>query len=56
MYNVVCTCIYCTCYCILTYIATDNHIGYMEKDPIRGGDSINTFKEILTIAKDKKVI
>lgn len=31
-------------------MATDNHIGYMEKDPIRGQDSINTFKEILQLA------
>ena len=31
-------------------LATDNHIGYMERDPIRGEDSINTFKEILQLA------
>lgn len=31
-------------------LATDNHIGYAEKDPIRGRDSINTFKEILDLA------
>ena len=31
-------------------LATDNHIGYMERDPIRGQDSINTFKEILQLA------
>ncbi|PPQ77954.1 hypothetical protein CVT25_015429 [Psilocybe cyanescens] len=31
-------------------LATDNHIGYMERDPIRGQDSINTFKEILELA------
>jgi hypothetical protein len=31
-------------------LATDNHIGYMERDPIRGEDSINTFKEILQMA------
>ncbi len=30
-------------------LATDNHIGYMERDPIRGQDSINTFKEILQL-------
>ncbi|KAF8547202.1 DNA repair exonuclease [Imleria badia] len=29
---------------------TDNHIGYLERDPIRGQDSINTFKEILQLA------
>ncbi|KAF8635559.1 hypothetical protein AX15_000209 [Amanita polypyramis BW_CC] len=31
-------------------LATDNHIGYIERDPIRGQDSINTFKEILQLA------
>ncbi|KAJ7130323.1 DNA repair exonuclease [Mycena epipterygia] len=31
-------------------LATDNHIGYMERDPIRGQDSINTFREILQLA------
>ena len=31
-------------------LATDNHIGYLERDPIRGQDSVNTFKEILQLA------
>ncbi|EIN14449.1 DNA repair exonuclease [Punctularia strigosozonata HHB-11173 SS5] len=31
-------------------LATDNHIGYNERDPIRGQDSINAFKEILQLA------
>ncbi|PWY96930.1 DNA repair exonuclease [Testicularia cyperi] len=31
-------------------LATDNHIGYMERDPVRGQDSINTFEEILQLA------
>ncbi|KAI0330035.1 DNA repair exonuclease [Cubamyces sp. BRFM 1775] len=31
-------------------LATDNHIGYLERDPIRGQDSINAFKEILQLA------
>ncbi|KAF8581791.1 DNA repair exonuclease [Ramaria rubella] len=31
-------------------LATDNHIGYMERDPIRGQDAINTFEEILQLA------
>ncbi|KAH9171107.1 Metallo-dependent phosphatase-like protein [Lactarius sanguifluus] len=31
-------------------LATDNHIGYLERDPIRGQDSVNTFKEILHLA------
>ena len=32
-------------------VATDNHIGYMEKDVVRGNDSIVTFEEVLQIAK-----
>ncbi|KAJ9475269.1 Double-strand break repair protein MRE11 [Pseudozyma hubeiensis] len=31
-------------------LATDNHIGYMERDPVRGQDSIRTFEEILQLA------
>lgn len=29
------------------FIATDCHLGYLEKDPIRGQDSFVTFEEIL---------
>jgi len=36
-------------------LATDNHIGYLERDPIRGQDSINTFKEILELAVKHEV-
>ncbi|EGG01081.1 uncharacterized protein MELLADRAFT_39329, partial [Melampsora larici-populina 98AG31] len=36
-------------------VATDNHIGYAESDPIRGQDSINTFREILQMAIDHDV-
>jgi double-strand break repair protein MRE11 len=36
-------------------IATDNHLGYMEKDPIRGNDSFVTFEEILQQARKNKV-
>lgn len=36
-------------------VATDNHIGYMEKDPVRGNDSLETFEEILRAAKDQEV-
>ncbi|KAF9045420.1 Metallo-dependent phosphatase-like protein [Panaeolus papilionaceus] len=36
-------------------LATDNHIGYNERDPIRGQDSINTFREILDLAVKHKV-
>jgi double-strand break repair protein MRE11 len=36
-------------------LATDNHIGYAEKDPIRGQDAINTFREILELARAEEV-
>ncbi|KAL6065853.1 Double-strand break repair protein [Balamuthia mandrillaris] len=36
-------------------VATDNHLGYAEKDPIRGDDSFNTFEEILQLAQFHKV-
>ncbi|PLW07467.1 hypothetical protein PCANC_05470 [Puccinia coronata f. sp. avenae] len=36
-------------------VATDNHIGYAESDPIRGQDSINTFREILQLAVEHEV-
>ena len=28
------------------FIATDNHLGYLEEDTIRGEDSFNTFEVI----------
>src|SRR5271156_5270398 len=36
-------------------IATDNHVGYAERDPIRGNDSIVTFNEIMELAKERDV-
>jgi hypothetical protein len=36
-------------------IATDNHLGFLEKDPIRGDDSFDAFEEILKLAKEQKV-
>ncbi|KAM0786756.1 hypothetical protein ACM66B_002191 [Microbotryomycetes sp. NB124-2] len=36
--------------CIKVLLATDNHVGYAENDPVRGRDSINTFREILQLA------
>ncbi|KAJ3270534.1 Double-strand break repair protein mre11a [Terramyces sp. JEL0728] len=36
-------------------IATDNHIGFMEQDPIRSNDSFQTFEEILKLAVSHKV-
>lgn len=36
-------------------IATDNHLGYLEKDPIRGQDSFIAFEEIFKEAIKRKV-
>ena len=36
-------------------IATDNHLGFAEKDAIRGNDSLNTFEEILENARKHEV-
>lgn len=36
-------------------LATDNHIGYNERDPVRGQDSIRTFEEILQLAVQHQV-
>ncbi|XP_052818533.1 double-strand break repair protein MRE11-like [Mya arenaria] len=36
-------------------IATDIHLGYAEKDPIRGNDSLVTFEEILENARKHEV-
>lgn len=33
--------------CIRIMLATDCHIGFAERDPVRGQDSINTFEEVL---------
>ena len=41
--------------CFRIMLATDNHIGYAEKDPIRGQDAINTFREILELARAEEV-
>ena len=35
-------------------IATDNHLGYQEKDPIRGNDSFEAFEEILKLARERE--
>jgi hypothetical protein len=45
----------CLISCFRILLATDNHIGYNEKDPIRGQDSINTFREILELAREHEV-
>ena len=36
-------------------IATDNHLGYLEKDPVRGSDSFDAFEEILQLAVRQEV-
>lgn len=36
-------------------ITTDNHVGYLENDPIRGDDSWKTFDEICRLAKHHDV-
>ncbi|XP_024317518.1 double-strand break repair protein MRE11 [Brachypodium distachyon] len=36
-------------------VATDCHLGYLEKDELRRSDSFDTFEEILSLAKQHKV-
>lgn len=36
-------------------ITTDNHVGYLEQDPIRGDDSWKTFHEIMNLARTEDV-
>lgn len=36
-------------------LATDNHLGYLEKDPIRGRDSFLVFEEIMRKAQELEV-
>jgi double-strand break repair protein MRE11 len=35
-------------------ISTDNHLGYMERDPDRCDDSFRTFEEVLALAKSNR--
>ena len=37
-------------------VATDNHVGYAERDPVRGNDSYTTFNEIMELAKERDVL
>ena len=32
-------------------LSTDNHLGYLERDPIRGRDSFAAFEEVLSLAR-----
>ncbi|KAK5132429.1 hypothetical protein LTR08_009112 [Meristemomyces frigidus] len=36
-------------------ISTDNHVGYGERDPIRGDDSWKSFHEVMCVAKERDV-
>ncbi|KAI9679548.1 MAG: meiotic recombination [Caeruleum heppii] len=36
-------------------VATDSHVGYNERDPIRGDDSWKSFHEVMCLAKDQEV-
>ncbi|EME78810.1 uncharacterized protein MYCFIDRAFT_96229, partial [Pseudocercospora fijiensis CIRAD86] len=36
-------------------ITTDNHVGYNERDPVRGDDSWKTFDEIMCLAREREV-
>lgn len=40
---------------ITILIATDNHVGYAERDQVRGDDSWKTFHEIMVLAKERDV-
>jgi double-strand break repair protein MRE11 len=35
-------------------LSTDNHLGYLERDPIRGLDSFAAFEEVLSLARSQK--
>ena len=36
-------------------VSTDNHLGSLEHDPVRGPDSFAAFEEVLYLAKKLKV-
>ena len=36
-------------------LSTDNHLGYLERDPIRSNDSFAAFEEVLSLARLHKV-
>jgi len=40
---------------ITILVATDNHVGYAERDQVRGDDSWKTFQEIMEIARVRDV-
>ncbi len=36
-------------------VATDSHVGFNERDPIRGDDSWKSFHEVMCLAKEQDV-
>lgn len=36
-------------------VATDSHVGYEERDPVRKDDSWKSFDEVLCLAKEQEV-
>ena len=40
---------------IRVLVSTDNHVGYNERDPIRGDDSWKSFHEVMCLAKERDV-
>ena len=36
-------------------VATDSHVGYNERDPIRGDDSWKSFHEVMCLGKERDV-
>lgn len=36
-------------------VSTDNHVGYNERDPVRGDDSWRSFHEVMCLAKERDV-
>ncbi|KKZ65222.1 double-strand break repair protein MRE11 [[Emmonsia] crescens] len=36
-------------------VSTDNHVGYNERDPVRGDDSWKSFHEVMCLAKERDV-
>jgi double-strand break repair protein MRE11 len=40
---------------IRVLVATDNHVGYGERDPIRGDDSWKAFDEVMCLARERDV-
>jgi len=36
-------------------VATDSHVGYMERDPVRKDDSWRSFDEVMNLARTEDV-